>query len=219
MATDLDQIPTPDMAGLASGWWKNYVDVIPSGYLDFLVAEEDATRIVHFHPIFVPGLLQTERYATAITGSTSMKDLPTHETAALVRVRMLRQQWALDPTRAKHLVFLLDESCLRRPVGSTETMREQLAHLLGMTDHPKVTMVVVPFRSEPHPGLLGAFNLLEYGDGIEDVLCFEWQLGNTIIRGQPDLVRRYRQLANLLADTHPSDESAKPLIEAALSAL
>jgi len=61
MAPDGGAVQTPGPAGLVNGWWKTYLEVIPDGYLDLLAAEEDASRIIHFHPMFVPGLLQTER--------------------------------------------------------------------------------------------------------------------------------------------------------------
>src|SRR5690349_11900705 len=121
---------TPDPALPSHGWWKTYLDTIPEGYLDLIEAEADATRIVHFHPTFVPGLLQTAEYATALCPATSLKTLTNADVTTLVRVRMLRQRSALNNSPRKELVFLLDETSLRRPVGSQEVMRNQLEHLL-----------------------------------------------------------------------------------------
>ncbi|HLZ08935.1 MAG TPA: Scr1 family TA system antitoxin-like transcriptional regulator, partial [Chloroflexota bacterium] len=56
--------------GPQNGWWKDFLEIVPEGYSDLLSAEEDALRITHFHPTLVPGLLQTEAYATAITPTT-----------------------------------------------------------------------------------------------------------------------------------------------------
>jgi hypothetical protein len=215
MVSNVGYSPTPDATRPANGWWKVYVETVPEGYLDLLAAEEDATRIVHFHPTFIPGLLQTESYATAITPATTMKSMTAAEAETLVRVRMLRQQAALDGSRPKELVFLLDETALRRPVVSPSNMREQLGRLLELADHPAVTLVVVPFAEQPHPGLLGAFILLQYASGPADVLCFEWQMGNVLIRDQPALVRRYRSLADRLAGAGRDRSTAKRLISAA----
>jgi hypothetical protein len=195
------------------------MDVIPDGYLDLVSAEEDASRIVHFHPTFVPGLLQTERYATAVTPATALKDMIPRKAATLVQVRMLRQRAALDRSRRKRLVFLMDEACLYRPVGSAAIMHEQLLHLLEMHAHPMVSLTVVPFRAQPHPGLLGPFTILQYADGLDEVLCFEWQRGNTLVRDDPDLVRRYRDLADLLARSDPDGQTAKRLVGSALGRL
>ncbi|SNT16064.1 hypothetical protein SAMN05421812_103458 [Asanoa hainanensis] len=200
-----------------NGWWKAYHEVVPGGYLDLIAAEEDAAEIVHFHPTFVPGLLQTKQYAKALIPSTSLKDLSERDIESLVEVRMMRQRSALDEAGRRRLIFLLDESCLYRPVGSAETMRSQLNHLLEMCEHPAVVLSVIPFRSELHPGLLGPFMLLRSADSFADVVCFEWQRGNTLVRGEPDLARRYGLLADRLVDADP--DGAKRLIQAAIIGL
>ena len=217
MAPDGGAVQTPGPAGLVNGWWKTYLEVIPDGYLDLLAAEEDASRIIHFHPMFVPGLLQTERYAAAITPATTLKTMTPDDAETLVRVRLLRQRAALHGSRPKDLVFLLDEMSLRRPVGSPETMREQLDHLLEMSEHPTVTLIVLPFRAQPHPGLLGAFMLMQFGEGLDDALSFEWQLGNTVVRNQPNLIRRYRDLAEELIETDREGTAARQRIVSALA--
>ncbi len=197
-----------------NGWWKAFHEVVPGGYLDLIAAEEDAAEIVHFHPTFVPGLLQTRQYATALIPSTSLKDLSEEDVEGLVEVRMMRQRSALDGVRRRRLIFVLDESCLYRPVGSAATMHSQLNHLLEMCAHPAVQVSVVPFRAELHPGLLGPFMLLRSADGFEDVVCFEWQRGNTLVRSDPDLARRYGLLADRLVDADP--DGTERLIHAAI---
>jgi uncharacterized protein DUF5753 len=216
MVPDVGTSPTPDANGLSNGWWKDYVETIPDGYLDLLVAEEDASRIVHFHPTLVPGLLQTAGYARAVTPTTSVKSMTPVDVTVLVQVRMLRQRAAFDESRPKNFVFLLDETALYRAVGMPSVMREQLNHLLEMVDHPGVRLIVVP-RVQPHPGLLGSFMLMQYGGGIPDVLCFEWQLGNIVIRDKPHLVDRYRALADSLSEIDQNGASTRQAIEAALA--
>lgn len=216
MASEIGAAATSDPAVPSHGWWKNYHEIVPDGYLELIEAEEDATRIVHFHPTFVPGLLQTAEYATAVCPATSLKTLTETDVTTLVRVRMLRQRWALHGSRPKELVFLLDETALRRPVGSPETMRDQLEHLLTIADHPSVSLTVVPFRARPHAGHLGPFMLLEYGEGLDDVLCLEWQLGNLLVRGDQDLVARYHALTADLMRADAQGAATKRLIAAAL---
>jgi len=217
MAPNSGAVQTSGSGGLANGWWKAYLETIPGGYLDLLAAEEDASRIVHFHPTFVPGLLQTESYAAAITPATTLKAITSDDARTLVHVKLSRQRAALEGSRLKELVFLMDETALRRPVGSPATMRDQLSHLLEMAEHPMVTLVVVPFGGQPHPGLLGAFMLMQYGGGLDDVLCFEWQMGNQVIRNQPGLIGRYRELAEDLAGADPDGTAARERIASALA--
>ena len=135
----------------------------------------------------------------------------------LVRVRMLRQQGVFHSDRSKQLVFLLDESVLRRPVGTAGTMGRQLQHLLGMAEHPMVSVTVLPFQAQPHPGFLGAFMVLQYGNGLDDVICFETHMGNKLVRNSPDLVREYQTLSQRLASVDPNGERSRQAIASALS--
>lgn len=65
----------------------------------------------------VPELLQTPAYAQAVIEETI--PLPTAEQAATrLKVRLRRQHRIYDPTRPLHLDVVLDESALRRVIGS-----------------------------------------------------------------------------------------------------
>jgi hypothetical protein len=218
MAPDVGTAPTPDPTAPVNGWWKDFVEVIPGGYQELIAAEEDAVSVVHFHPTFVPGLLQTEAYAAAITQETTLKAIAAEDVAKLVHIRMQRQQSAFDPSRRKQLAFLMDEACLYRPVGLPDVMREQLRHLVAVSTRPNVTLVVLPFRAKPHPGLLGPFMILGCADDLGTLLCFEWQGGNTLERN-PDIVGPYRDLAEILGRPEPGGSSTAHLIETALDRL
>jgi hypothetical protein len=218
MAPDVTPAYVSDASAPRNGWWKDYTEVIPSGYQDLIAAEEDAEGVLHFHPTLVPGLLQTERYAFAITKVTSLKTLAPEDVRSLVKVRMERQRSAFDSARPKRLTFFLDEGCLRRSLGSPDVMREQLQHLLELTTRPNVTLIVIPSEWEPHPGLLGAFMLLENRAGVGDVVCFEWPLGNWV-HNDPDDVRKYRMLADTLLRAFPDAADTHRLIESAHGSL
>lgn len=199
MTTEVDHPPIRRPEYGTEAWWLAYRSRIPAGYFELIEAEAHAARILHYHPIFIPGLLQTQDYAAAITPATSLKELPPQDTADLVDVRMRRQRAKLDGLTTTELVFLLDETSLRRPVGRASTMRGQLDHLLGMLGRPSITLAVVPFQAQPHPGMLGAFMLLQFADPqLQDVLCFDGPLGNVVVRDQPDLAAAYGRLAERL---------------------
>src|SRR5262249_58492434 len=51
----------------APGWWHNYHDVLPTWFEAYVGLEEVATQIRAYEVQFVPGLLQTEDYARAVT--------------------------------------------------------------------------------------------------------------------------------------------------------
>ena len=49
------------------GWWHDYSDVMPAWFESYVGLEEAAVSIRTYEIQFVPGLLQTEDYARAVT--------------------------------------------------------------------------------------------------------------------------------------------------------
>ncbi|NUS10642.1 MAG: helix-turn-helix domain-containing protein [Streptomyces sp.] len=110
----------------------------------------------------VPGLLQTEAYARAV--SLCVPPLP--EEAVLnerVAARLARQE--LLSTRRHPLCsfsFIIEEAVLERHTGGTEVTRGLLDHLLDVDErHWNVELQVMPLRSPAHAGLDGPVALLE----------------------------------------------------------
>jgi transcriptional regulator with XRE-family HTH domain len=118
--------------------------------------EEQARRIVSWHPQLVPGLLQTRDYARAIMGDTP-------NTEALVKLRAGRQNILTRRRNAVELVAILDSEVLVRPVASSDVMIDQLHFLLEMAQRPNITLQIVS-STKPgfHPGLAGPFELIEF---------------------------------------------------------
>jgi transcriptional regulator with XRE-family HTH domain len=124
---------------------------------DWLPVEQEAAWLRWWEPILVPGLLQTAEYARALVRAwqpASSED----EVSAVVGGRLERQA-ILDQADPPDLRVVLDESVLRRLIGSPKIMRSQLEHLADMSCRPLVTVQVVPAGLGAHGGLLGAFIL------------------------------------------------------------
>jgi hypothetical protein len=204
------------LASAGEPWWLSFGRHIPASYAELIVAESDAARVCTFNPLFIPGLLQTRDYATAITVATTLKDTPLDVSRARVEVRMRRQHEALDAKHAFEFVALLDETVFYRPVGTAATMCDQLDHLAEMVDHPSVTLVVIPREAGPHPGQLGTYMILEYEDArLDDLLFFEAAMGNVTVRDQPDVLVAYRELTDRLVHMGRSGDGARSLIATA----
>jgi transcriptional regulator with XRE-family HTH domain len=196
-------------------WWGDN-KYLPDSYLELISAEADAARITHFHPTFIPGLLQTWAYATAITPATTLKEMPAGMTEALVEARIRRQRELFDGARSVEFSALVDENALYRRVGSGGTMREQLDHLAKFVEHDRVKLAIIPRAVDSHPGLLGGFMVLEYQDlPNEDVVCFEGHLGNVVIRARPDLAAAYCKLSERLSEIGLTGDSARASIREA----
>lgn len=48
------------------GWWSSFADSIPESMNLLLTLEDEAVREDHFACVYVPGLLQTRAYSTAL---------------------------------------------------------------------------------------------------------------------------------------------------------
>lgn len=125
------------------GWWHQYSDVLEDWFELHLGLEDAASMIRTYEVQFLPGLLQTEEYAHAV----SLLGYPTAEprkVARIVALRMARQK-LLERADSPHLWAVVDEAVVRRPFGGPEVMREQLEHLLAMVRLPHITLQVAPF--------------------------------------------------------------------------
>jgi transcriptional regulator with XRE-family HTH domain len=123
-------------------------------YVDW---EQNASRIVEVAPLLVPGLLQTGDYIRAIMTAPGV---PTGEIASRVTTRIGRREVITKQSPAELLV-LLGRGALNQGVGGRQVMIGQLAHLLELAARPNVELRIVPDDRGWHPGLEGAFALIE----------------------------------------------------------
>lgn len=150
------------------GWWHSFGDIPYSVYIGL---ETDAASLRVYDPQVVPGLLQTRAYAeTLITGALP-ETMPT-DIDKRVQVRLRRQERIAAPDNPLRLWTVLDESALRRVVGSRAVMREQLEHLVEQSQLPHVTVQVIPFDMGAHPGLNGQYAILEFPDAADSSVVY-----------------------------------------------
>ncbi len=121
------------------GWWHQYQDVLPSWFQAYIGLEESAESIRSYDSQFIPGLLQTEDYATAVL---ALGDFSLDEAERLVFLRKERQRrFASGGLR---LWAIVDEVALTRSVGSSQIMRAELEHLSDVCEQPGFALQVVP---------------------------------------------------------------------------
>ncbi|MFJ3222704.1 helix-turn-helix domain-containing protein [Streptomyces sp. NPDC086783] len=142
------------------GWWHAYGDVPQSVYIGL---ETDAACLHTYESMVIPPLLQTPAYAHAVIGK-AIPLLTPEQASARLKVQLRRQHRIYDPARPLRLRVVLDESALRRVVGSPDVMREQLEHLTSLGAEPHITVQVLPYTAGAHPGLSGQFSILKFAD-------------------------------------------------------
>ncbi|MFJ4569242.1 helix-turn-helix domain-containing protein [Streptomyces caelestis] len=127
------------------GWWQRYDKRLMPEWFDRLVGlQEAAATIRTFEIQYVPGLLQTPAYTRAVV-ERGLPNAPAGEVERRVELRRHRARLLSRPD-APQLWAVIDESVLLRVLGSTEVMREQLAHLVEMAERPHVTLQIVPLN-------------------------------------------------------------------------
>ncbi|MFF5534106.1 helix-turn-helix domain-containing protein [Streptomyces cinerochromogenes] len=150
------------------GWWHTFGDIPYSVYIGL---ETDAESLRVYEPQLVTGLLQTRAYAEALVQG-ALPETSTTEIEKRVQVRMRRQERITAQNNPLRLWVVLDEAALKRVVGSRLVMREQLEHLIEMSQLPHVTVQVLPFDVGAHPGLNGQYAILEFADAADSSVVY-----------------------------------------------
>lgn len=114
--------------------------------------EAKATLLRAWEPSLIPGLLQTEAYTLAVLRGSRLPKQAVERTA---QVRKDRQAATLGRADPPMLSAIIGEAALM--CGPTDVLKEQLEHVLRMTELPHVQVLVVPWSAGLHAGLSGAF--------------------------------------------------------------
>jgi transcriptional regulator with XRE-family HTH domain len=179
------------------GWWHSYSDVLPDWFKVAVGLEESASLIRTYQPQVVPGLLQTEAYARAITAA-SFPSEKEEDTERRVALRLARQDLLRRPAPPEYWV-ILEETVLRRPIGGPEVMRDQIEHLIETAARPNITIQVLPFAAGWHPALYGMFNIFRFpDDAIPDVVYVEGLTGAYYLN-KPEETSTYTEALDRMA--------------------
>ncbi|MFH9944466.1 Scr1 family TA system antitoxin-like transcriptional regulator [Streptomyces murinus] len=115
------------------------------GFPEYVKHEERATEIRLYEVGVIPGLLQTQEYAATLEADAVRRGAITAEQAKeRVELVSLRQAAvARTPSPLVHAV--LDESCVRRPMGDPMITDAQLENLLAFAALPTTVLQIAPF--------------------------------------------------------------------------
>jgi transcriptional regulator with XRE-family HTH domain len=181
--------------------------------LELMQLETEATAIRYFQPLFVPGLLQTRAYATAIFGGYSLDVEKLPQTTIKVRLeeRLQRRKRVLHgPNRPDYLV-LLDESVLFREFGGPGALGDQLDELLRAATGGETLIRILPFRKPSPVALLGPFGVLDMGDDQDAVLYLERHTSDEIDMSRRNIVY-HRETFELMWSAALDDRESMQLI-------
>ena len=196
------------------GWWHSFRDVLPNPYEVFIGLEAGAASIRNFEPVVVPGLLQTEEYARQMSRG-GPRELDRDDIERRVQVRMERQRILPREDRPR-LWTVIDEAVIRRAVGGSEVMREQLRHLIDSAEQGKTTLQVVPFSAGAHAGTTGPFIILDFPEPTDPAVVYvETLAGDLYLEERADVDRYTLAFDRLLAAALHPDDSMRLVQQAA----
>lgn len=126
-----------------------------------LVLERESAVITNVELALIPGLLQTADYSRLVMAA-SVRPVPDLEKRVANR---LGRQAILSRPNAAMVRCFVDEAALRRTLGDSAVMHEQLLHLLTVQRRSNVVVRVLPLSAQANTSLDGSFALYELPGG------------------------------------------------------
>ncbi|WP_434742526.1 helix-turn-helix domain-containing protein [Micromonospora sp. SH-82] len=176
------------------GWWEVHSAGLTAWSRTFNKFEAEATRIVSWQPLLIPGLFQLPEYTTALMRACGVAKA---DAEARVAARLGRQA-VLARDVPPELHFIIDEVVLRRPLGGPRVMARQLRHVVSLADRPNLRLQVVPLAFGGHTGLDGGFVLFDF-PFHPSVVHLEHKISGTFLE-EADQVAVFRRAADSLAE-------------------
>ncbi|CAM4378531.1 helix-turn-helix transcriptional regulator [Nocardia ninae] len=209
--------------GRTTQWWEGYSQDMPEWFSMYVILEDSASSIREYESELIPGLLQTRDYIEQLARTPAgLLDDAAVERA--VQIRLERQSLLARP-HAPHLDAILNESVIRRPVGTPEVMAGQLEHLLEASNQGNITVRLLPYSAGVHGGMgASAFILLDFptgsnGERLEPPIAYVDTLTGSMYLNKVDEFRSYELAWADLESKALSEEESRRLIVSAMEGL
>lgn len=206
------------------GWWETYGEnAVPQWAELFVGLEQGAERLRTYQTAIFHGLLHTPEYAAAILRSSTVigaddevagMALSEERVDLLVDLRTRRQEAMWRDTDPLHVEAVVDEAVLRHVVGSRDTMRAQLEHVVEtVRKHDHVTVQIIPFdHGAALEATYGPFSILSFpGRNDPGVVYIEHRSGAMFMESFSEVDTHSLTFQRLEALALPPDESLQML--------
>lgn len=177
----------------------------------YLHLENQASKICHFEPMMIPGLLQTEEYARAVF-ALNQPPMGQDRIDAAVSRRLARQS-LFTRDHPPNVWIIIDEAAIRRWPGERTVMERQIARMVEIAELPNVTLLAIPFTHGLHCGLQGFMAMLSFEDG-DDCGYVEPISGGQIVYDPTIVASMHRSYDLLRAAALPPEGSIRLLSNA-----
>jgi transcriptional regulator with XRE-family HTH domain len=191
------------------GWWEEYRELLPTAFLNLSELEWHATYRGDVDFLHVPGLLQTEAYARALF-SCRVPELPEEELELRVGHRLQRRVVIESPQPIPYDA-VVHEAALRIRVGGRAVSKDQLGHILEVSEADHITVRVIPFDLDPFADVTAA---MVYAGGTVprlDTVVRDGPHGSLFIESEAQLAV-YRTLFRRVVEASLDPERSRDLI-------
>lgn len=197
----------------SKAWWAPWAHVVPDWFKTFVGLEGLAESEFVYEPLVLPGLMQTEEYAQAVTGATGfVRQNHTERFVSfrLARARRLEQE---DPLRFHAVV---GDAALRLAVATPEVRSAQYERLVELAEQPHVRFQVLTPECGPHDaGGTGQFFVLHFAEARP--IAYTELLDGAVYVQDPDDVRTYTLAAENLQHVALDPDESLSYVKALLS--
>ncbi|WP_329488448.1 helix-turn-helix transcriptional regulator [Kitasatospora sp. NBC_01246] len=190
------------------GWWEEYRGTLAADFLDVAEFESQATKLSTYTMTFIPGLLQTGSYASAVFAQT-FPPLPRHEVDLRTAFRMQRQR-AIRSGAVPYSAFV-HEAALRMQFSGPIVLAEQLGALIEDSEQPSISVRVVPFDIAAMPSSSDNFTYAEGPIPELDGAQTDTGLGCRLFDA-PAHMARFRSLLAQIASAALSEEESRDFV-------
>ncbi|MEU1423122.1 helix-turn-helix transcriptional regulator [Kitasatospora sp. NPDC005751] len=137
------------IAARGKGWWEEYRGVLSTDFLEVAEMESTAQKLYTWATTYVPGLQQTQAYASAVFARVS-PPLPPRDIELRTAFRVQRQH-AIRSSGTPYVSFI-HEAALRMQFGGPRVLAAQLGSLIEDSERRTCSLRVVPFDMDTFPG-------------------------------------------------------------------
>ncbi|WP_369183888.1 helix-turn-helix domain-containing protein [Streptomyces sp. Y1] len=186
------------------GWWEDYRGTLSSDFLEVAEIEGHASGLSTYTMAFIPGLLQTSGYTSAVF-DRALTPLPRHEVDLRTTFRVRRRELLLSG--ATPYSAYIHEAALRMQFSGPQVQAEQLCSLIEDSGRPKVSIRVVMFDVDTLP--LNYENFTYVAGPVQelDTVQVDSAVGNVLFDAPAHIARFRSMLARLDSAALSEDDS------------
>lgn len=175
--------------------------------------ERRAGTIRIYHPLLIPGLLQTAEYARQIF----LRGEARSDVGEAVRARLERQTILFEP--GKRFEFVVYEGALHWQVGPAPVQAAQLDRIRQVSTLANVYMGIVPMDVKANVWRDHGLYMLDDVAEEDDALVIVELLGRNVTFTEPDLVEAYRDAFRRLEAVAATGSAAMAILDRLIAEL